>query len=150
MSISGHRHQRKFRSVGRGLYTATELMRLTRLTRTEVSTLEKKKLLRPLRSSEAAIGKPVRFYSAAEVLKAVIISELRQKGFSPRQVEAVARELEGRGLRLQNAEPYLLTDGYSVYFARTDHDVVDILKHQGQMLLLVPVQERAKSLKLVA
>src|SRR5689334_20644375 len=124
---SPHLPPRKATS-GRMLYTAAELMRLARMTRGQTSYWEKRGLVVPLRRTGVPTGKPARFYSATEVLKAALISELKRRGCSLRQVETVARNLEDHGLRLEQVEPYLLTDGHSVYYARTDHEVVDILK----------------------
>ena len=70
--------------------------------------------------------------------------------FYARQVEQVIRNLKSDGLRLEEVAQYLLTDGYSVYFATTDSQVVDILKHRRQLLLLVPIKEQADKLREVA
>jgi hypothetical protein len=45
---------------------------------------------------------------------------------------------------------YLLTDGYSVYYANSNNEVTDILKHHRQMLLLVPLREQVEKLKAAA
>lgn len=133
------------------LYTAPELMRLTRMTRRQVDYWEQRRLLVPLlRDAQAPAGRPARFYSANEVLKALIICDLRRAGFTPRQVHEVARNLERHGLRLETAEPYLLSDGYSVYFARTDSEVIDILKHHRQMMLLISIHDWTTRLRQVA
>jgi DNA-binding transcriptional MerR regulator len=134
----------------RRLYTASELMHFARVSRSQASYWEKAGLVVPLRRTEAPTGKPARFYSATDLLKAAIISDLKQRGLSLGQVQTVVRNLEEHGLRLEDVEPYLLTDGYSVYYARTDHDAIDILRHHRQMLLLVPMKDHAASLQLLA
>ena len=80
----------------------------------------------------------------------MIICDLKRAGFSLRQIQQVTRNLEEHDMKLDTSENYLLTDGYSIYFASSDNEVVDILKHHRQMLLLVPVHERVKKLKKVA
>jgi len=50
-------------------------------------------------------------------------------------------------MRLDNSSGYLLTDGYSVYYAEDNNAVVDILKHHRQMLLLVPIQEQVAKIQ---
>ena len=80
----------------------------------------------------------------------MIICHLKRAGFSLRQIQQVARNLEEHGIRLDASENYLLTDGYSVYYASSDNEAVDILKHHRQMLLLVPVYEQIEKLKRVA
>lgn len=132
-------------------YTVPELLGLANITRKQVDYWAKINLLNPvMREANALVGRPASFYSAAEVIKAMVIADLKRAGFSLRQIQQVARNLEEHGIRLDKSESYLLTDGYSVYFARSDNEVIDILKHHRQMLLLVPVHEQIEKLKLVA
>jgi DNA-binding transcriptional MerR regulator len=123
-------------------------MRLTRMSRKQVVYWERIGLVVPtLRRTGAGVGRPAAFYSASEVLKALIVCELRRAGFSPRRVQQVVRNLEEHGLHLHDREAYLLTDGYSVYYAHSDDEVVDILKNRRQMLLLVPIHEQVAKLQ---
>jgi DNA-binding transcriptional MerR regulator len=136
---------------GKRLYTVPELLRLTGMTRRQASYWDKTGLLNPtLRRSDAPTGKPSSFYSAADVIKALIVCHLRRSGFTPSQVQQVARNLEEHRIRLDAPETYLLTDGYSVYYAHSDNEVVDIHKHNGQMLLLVPIHEQVEKLRKAA
>lgn len=133
------------------LYTAPELMRLTSMTRKHVTYWAQIGLIKPtLRSSHAKHGTPSLFYSETEVVKALIVCELRRSGFSPHQVQQVAQNLEARGIQLDKSEAYLLTDGYSVYYAFSDNEVVDVLKNHHQMMLLVPIHEQVAKLQEVA
>lgn len=135
----------------RRLYTAPELMRLTGMTRKQVAHWEHIALVRPiLRDSSAPKGKPSLFYSVDEVVKAMVVCELKRAGFSLPQVKQVARNLAEHGIRLDQSEEYLLTDGYSVYYALNENEVVDVLKHCRQMLLLVPLHEQVAKLREVA
>jgi DNA-binding transcriptional MerR regulator len=133
------------------LYTAPELMRLTGMTRKQVTYWARIGLLKPkLRDLKARPGQPGLFYSTVEIIKALIICDLRRAGFTPRQVQQVARNLEKQGIRLDESQAYILTDGYSVYYASSDNEVVDLLKHHRQMLLLVPLREQLERLKKAA
>lgn len=132
-------------------YTVPELIGLTGISRKQVDYWAKTQLLSPLmRDMTAAIGKPVSFYTASEVVKGMIIADLKRAGFSLRQIQQVARNLEEHGISLAKAENYLLTDGFSVYYASNDNEVIDILKHHRQMLLLIPIHEQVEKLRKVA
>ena len=134
--------------LSRRLYTVPELMRLTGMTRKQVNYWSQIGLVKPtFRDSHAKNGQPSSFYSVSEVIKALIVCQLRASGFSPRQVEQLALNLHDYGRELSEAEVYLLTDGYSVYYAQSDSEVVDILKSHRQMLLLIPVHEHLVKLK---
>ena len=80
----------------------------------------------------------------------MVIADLKRRGFSLRQIQQVARNLEEHGISLEKSENYLLTDGYSVYYASNNNEVTDILKHHRQMLLLVPMHEQVQRLRLAA
>lgn len=135
-------------TLDKRLYTVPDLMRVTKMTRKQVVYWAKIGIVRPIfRNDSAAVGQPASFYAATEVLKALIICELRRANFSLRQVQQVVRNLQEHGIELYDAEAYLLTDGYSVYYAYSENEVVDILKHQRQMLLLVPMHEQVAKLK---
>jgi DNA-binding transcriptional MerR regulator len=134
--------------LSKRLYTAPELMRITGMTRKQVTYWAKIGLVKPtLHDTNVDHGQPALFYSSAEVIKALIVCELRRSGFSPRQVQQVARNLQEKGIQLFESEAYLLTDGYTVYYAFSDGDVVDVLKHHHQMLLLVPIHEQVAKLQ---
>ncbi len=136
------------KDLAKTLYTAPELMRLTGMTRKQVSYWSKTGLVVPaFHDALARTGKPAHFYTAAEVIKALVVCELRRAGFAPRQLQQVARNLEDHGIGINGPEVYLLTDGYSVYYAVSDDEVVDVLKHHRQMLLLVPIHDQVAKLQ---
>lgn len=133
------------------LYTVPELLRLTGMSRKQVEYWARVGLLIPsLRQENAKMGQPASFYSAEAMVKALVITDLRRSGFTLRQVQQVARNLEGHGIRLVESRNYLLTDGNSVYYAESDTEVMDILKHCRQMLLLIPIHEQVEKLKQAA
>jgi DNA-binding transcriptional MerR regulator len=137
--------------LGKRLYTVPELVRLTGISRKQVVYWAQIKLLNPvMREPNARNGSPSSFYSAKEVVKALIICDLRRAGFSLRQIQQVARNLEEQGIKLDQSKNYLVTDGYSVYYASSDTEAFDILRHHRQMLLLVPVHEQVERLRAVA
>ena len=94
-----------------------------------------------------ALGKP----DGAEIIEEYYERQgINQAMETLGQVQQIARNLEEHGLRLDASEAYLLTDGYSVYYALSDDEVVDVLKHRRQMLLLVPIHEQVAKLREVA
>lgn len=138
-------------SIGKRLYTVPEVMQLTGLSRKQVEYWATIGLLIPtLRDASALGSQPASFYSMEAVVKALIMCDLRSRGFTPRQVQQVAGNLEAQGVRLDDPDMYLLTDGYSVYYANSNNEVTDILKHHRQMLLLVPIREQVEKLKAAA
>lgn len=135
----------------RQTYTAPELMRLTGMTRKQVGYWAEIGLVVPtLRESSGRRGKPSLFYSASEVVTALIACELRRRGFSPKQVQQVVKNLRDESLELEKPESYLITDGFSVYYAYNESEVVDVLRHHRQLLLLVPIHEQVAKLREVA
>ena len=133
------------------LYTIAELRRLTGLTRKRVAYWEQIGLVTPImRQSPSFKGKPSIFYSAAQVVKALVICELVRLGLSLQQVQQLSHNLREFEIELYRSEAYLLTDGYSIYYAFSDGQVVDVHKHHRQMLLLVPLHEQVAKLREVA
>ncbi len=136
--------------IGRRLYTVSELTRLAGMTRKQAVYWAHIHLLTPALQIPARGKNPAYFYSSEEAIRALIFSELKRCGFSLRRIKQVARNLQKDGMRLEKAGSYLLTDGYSVYYADSDHEVVDILRRHRQLLLLVPIQEQVRKLREVA
>jgi DNA-binding transcriptional MerR regulator len=133
------------------LYTAPELMRAAGMSRKQVSYWARIGLVAPtFQDPRAAGGRPSLFYSATEVVKAMIICELKRRGFSLRQVQEVAKNLQEFDIDLYDSQAYLLTDGYSVYYAFDDGEVVDVLRNHRQQLLLVQIHEHVERLRRAA
>jgi len=121
------------------------------MTRKQVSYWARIRLIQPsLRDLSAHGGRPALFYTGHEVVKAMIVCELRRAGFSLHQVQRIVRNLEEGGLPLAEPRTYLLTDGHSVYYAFSDDGVVDVFKRHRQLLLLLPVHDFVDQVCLVA
>jgi DNA-binding transcriptional MerR regulator len=133
------------------LFTMPELLGVAGISRKQATYWAKIKLVNPvMRTAVVRTGRPASFYSAQEVVKAMTIADLKRAGFSLRQIHQVARNMEAHGIKLDKSENYLLTDGYSVYYAASDNEAIDVLKHHRQMLLLIPVHEQVEKLRRVA
>jgi DNA-binding transcriptional MerR regulator len=134
----------------RRYYTVPDLMKLAGVSRKQVEHWAKTELLTPtFRDSKARGCKPASFYSEAEAVMALIISDMKKRGFSLQQIRKVANNLLKDGLRLDEPSIYLVTDGYTIYYANTDNEVIDILKHHRQMSL-IPIREQVEKLKKAA
>jgi len=132
-------------------YTISKLMRLTGLTCKKVAYWERIGLVTPmLRDAQAKRGKPRIFYSTSQVLKTLVICELLRLGLSLQQIQQLTHNLREFDVELYEPEAYLLTDGYSIYYAFNDGQVVDVHKNHRQMLLLVPLHEQVAKLQEVA
>lgn len=139
------------KGIEKRYYTAPEVIRITGMKRKQISYWEDIGLVVPtIHDTNKAPGQPALFYSDIEVVKALIFCDLRKRGFSLHQVKQVARNLNSLDIPIPEAKTYLLTDGYSVYYAYDDNEVVDVLKHHQQMLLLIPIHEQIAKLQEVA
>jgi len=138
-------------SQKRYYYTIPELTKLTGLSRRQIDYWAAMKLITPSLRSPGVRGggKPASFYSTSEALKVLIFSDVKQRGFSLLQIRQLQRNFDTNDVRLAEAGTYLLTDGVTILYAGSDNEVVDILKHNRQMLL-VPIQEQIERLKSVA
>jgi hypothetical protein len=79
-----------------------------------------------------------------------VICELLRLGLSLQQIQQLTHNLREFDVELYESEAYLLTDGYSIYYAFNDGQVVDVHKNHRQMLLLVPLHEQVAKLQEVA
>jgi hypothetical protein len=80
-----------------------------------------------------------------------MILEMLKRGLSLREIQTVEKNLQEQGLRLDESAKYLLTNGSTACYASSPTDVVDILKHEKQMLLILmfePVQAFQKEWRL--
>jgi hypothetical protein len=135
-------------SATKSHYSMEEVMEVTGLSREKVAYLWKSEL----------IGEPLRIYSKSrkelptlsipvhDVLKALIITDIRNAKFSLQKVRKLAKHLEELGMHL-DATAYLLTDGKSIKVATNNDEVVDVLKHFRQMFLLVSLEAQIDKLK---
>jgi DNA-binding transcriptional MerR regulator len=86
------------------------------------------------------------FFPVRDVLKALIIADIRAAGFSFQQVRKLAENLEELGVELDE-RAFLLTDGDSIQVADSNEQVVDVLRHKRQMYLLVSLEDQVAKLR---
>ena len=138
-------------SFNKSRYTLEEVMRLADMTRSQVVNLSKVGLVAPRwrTYSKAGPGRRPMYYSPEDVLRVLIISDMRQAKFSLQQVRKVIRNLEELGQAI-DTHSYLLTDGHSVQVLNSSDEVIDIFRHKRQLLLLVSIEDQIRKLKKIA
>ncbi len=144
---------RKIASVqdfGKKIYTIPEITRITNASRRQINYWEQVGLLNStFQNIKSQDGKILFYFSRTEVIKALIFCEMKNKGFSLHQIKQVARNLSMLAPDFDQSGTYILSDGYSVYFAESERQVIDILKHARQMLL-IPMEEQIEKLRKAA
>ncbi|MBL8149277.1 MAG: MerR family transcriptional regulator [Blastocatellia bacterium] len=125
-------------------YTVTELMKITGMTRQQVSYWAKLQIVVPSISEQAEVKGPGHksLYGVTDVIEGLIVSELRRAGFSLQSIRKVVERLKAEDIELYESAPFLLTDGRSVYYAYSDKEVVDLLRAHRQQLLLLSLEEQ--------
>lgn len=135
---------------GKSGCTLNELCEWTGLSRSQILYLEGKELIVAKRLySESKKDRPSIFYSTEDVLKALIIGHIRHSGFSLQELRTAIKNLRDFGLEF-NAQTHLLTDGSSIQAASTETEVVDILRHERQMMLLVSIEDQIQKVQRIA
>lgn len=118
------------------------------LSPTQIRHLESKELIAPKRIVGGKKRRSV-VYSAEDVLKTLIISDIRHAGFSLQELRTAIHNLRKFGLEF-NAQTHLLTDGASIQAASSELQVVDILRHERQLMLLVSIEDQIEKVQRVA
>lgn len=138
-------------SFDKSRYTLEEVMRLADMTRSQLVNLSKLGLVVPRwrTYSKAGPGRRPMFYSPEDVLRVLIIGDMRQAKFSLQQVRKVIRNLEDLGQAI-DTHSYLLTDGHSVQVLNRSDEIIDIFRHKRQLLLLVSIEDQIRKLKKIA
>ena len=134
----------------KNVFTIPEITRIASITRRQVNYWEKEGLLKStFQNLKSQDGKISFYFPRVEVIKLLIFCEMKQRGFSLQQIKKVALNLATLKPNFEKSGTFILSDGYSVYFAETEHEVIDILKHARQMLL-IPIEDQLEKLKRAA
>ncbi len=72
--------------------------------------------------------------------------EMKQAKFKNRQIETAIKNLTKMGFSF-DANTHLLTDGFNIHVATSEKTVVDIMRHERQMLLLVSLEDQIDKLQ---
>ncbi len=139
-------------------FTSREVEHLTGLSNRNLQYWDEQGVFTPSLNRPAGRGtgpENRRLYSALDVLVLQAVAALKRKGMS---FQRIRKTLETLRDEMGIERPFhaalrgdgrvnLLTDGKNFYLCRNDRQVVDILKHSGQYLLL-PLGELAQDLRI--
>lgn len=123
----------KFNNVISGGFSTAQVARLTGLTPRQLDHWDRQGFLKPSLSKASGYGS-TRRYSFEDVVRLRVAARLRAAGVGLarlRRCEQALRRLGGGDLR----EVRLLVSGSRVLWARSDQEVVDLLK-DGQLVLV--------------
>ena len=135
-------------------FTSREVEFLTGLSNRNLQYWDEQGVFPPSLSREDGGKGSRRLYSPLDVMVLQAVAALKRKGMS---FQKIRRTLEVLRDEMGIEKPFhaalkgdgrisLLTDGKNFYLCRNDRDVVNILKHSGQYLLL-PLGELAQDLR---
>lgn len=132
------------------VFTISEITRIANISRRQITHWEKDGLLKStFQNLKSRDGKILFYFPRAEVIKALIFSEMKNKGFSLQQIRKVALNLAELRPDFEKNGTFILSDGYSVYFAENERQVIDIWKHARQMIL-IPIEDQLEKLRKAA
>ena len=126
-------------------YSSREVAALTGLTARQLQLWDAGGLLSPAIASHktAAGGYTERRYTPIELFELLVLGDLRKRGFTIHQLQAILRTLQQRfGERLFDAtggggSVQLLTDGREVYARTADGQFYNLLRSPSQPLLVI-------------
>jgi len=127
----------KFTSVVARSFSTAEAARLTGLTPRQLDHWDRRGFLRPSLERAAGYGSSRR-YSFADVVRLRVAARLRANGVGLARIRRCAQALARLDPAADLADARLIVIGSSVLWARSDREVVDLLK-DGQLVLVCSV-----------
>jgi DNA-binding transcriptional MerR regulator len=127
----------KFTSVVARSFSTAEAARLTGLTPRQLDHWDRQGFLRPSLERAAGYGS-ARRYSFADIVRLRVAARLRVNGVGLARIRRCAQALARLDPTADLADARLLVIGSSVLWARSDREVVDLLR-DGQLVLVCSV-----------
>jgi DNA-binding transcriptional MerR regulator len=124
----------KFTSVIARSFSTSEAARLTGLTARQLDHWDRKGFVRPSVEKASGYGS-ARRYSFADIVRLRVSARLRASGVGLARIRRCAEALAKLDPAADLGEARLLVVGSSVLWARSDREVVDLLK-DGQLVLV--------------
>jgi DNA-binding transcriptional MerR regulator len=123
----------KFKSVIARSFSTADVARLTGLTARQLDHWDRKGFLRPSLEKAHGYGS-TRRYSFADVVRLRVAARLRSSGVGLARIRRCAEALARLDPSADLARARLIVVGSTVLWARSDREVVDLLK-DGQLVL---------------
>ena len=124
----------KFSTVIARSFSTAEVARLTGLTARQLDHWDRKGFLRPSLEQASGYGS-TRRYSFADVVRLKVAARLRANGVGLARIRKCAEALARLDPEADLGRARLIVVGSAVLWARTDREVVDLLK-DGQLVLV--------------
>lgn len=124
----------KFSNVVTRSFSTAEAARLTGLSARQLDHWDRKGFLRPSLQQAAGYG-TIRRYSFADVVRLRVAARLRAHGLGLSRIRRCAEALARLDPSADLGQARLLVVGSTVLWARSDREVVDLLK-DGQLVLV--------------
>ncbi|HTR02322.1 MAG TPA: MerR family transcriptional regulator [Thermoanaerobaculia bacterium] len=124
----------KFTRVVARSFSTAEVARLTGLSARQLDHWDRKGFLRPSLEKAAGYGS-TRRYSFADVVRLRVAARLRSNGVGLARIRKCAEAMARLDPEADLGRARLLVVGSSVLWARTDREVVDLLR-DGQLVLV--------------
>jgi DNA-binding transcriptional MerR regulator len=128
-----------FSGVLRQSFSTSETARLTGLSARQLDHWDRNGFLRPSLERAAGYGS-ARRYSFADVVRLRVAARLRAAGIGLARIRRCAEALARLDAGSDLAEARLLVVGNRVLWARSDRELVDLLK-EGQMVLVFSLND---------
>ncbi len=132
----------KFSSVVARSFSTAEVARLTGLTARQLDHWDRNGFVRPSVEKAAGYGS-ARRYSFADVVRLRVAARLRSNGVGLARIRRCAEALAKLDPSADLGQARLLVVGSSVLWARSDREVVDLLK-DGQLVLVCSLGDAVK------
>jgi DNA-binding transcriptional MerR regulator len=126
------------------IYRSHEVVRRAKITNRQLQWWDEQRLVSPEQRGHA------RLYKVNEVLRVMIVAELRRKGYSLQTLQDFAarrflNRIAGKDWK-SIAEMLIVTDGKRLAFGAAD-DIIDILKNATTGLQLVSVADQIRAIE---
>lgn len=129
----------KFNSVIARSFSTAEVARLTGLTPRQLDHWDRQGFLRPSLERASGYGS-ARRYSFADVVRLRVAARLRAQGVGLARIRRCAEALARLDPAADLGQARLLVAGTTVLWARSDREVVDLLR-EGQLVLVCSLGE---------